>query len=105
MRIAIAVGLLACAMALAGAASAQARPAAKAAHGRYILEGVWRVNFIIPMETPAGAPPLVVSEEAAKPIAKAAGKAMADFFVASLDPEFPMLVPLSDGLLDAYGVT
>jgi hypothetical protein len=85
-------GLLA-AVALAGSALAGPRPQAKPS-----LEGVWRVNFIVPMETPAGAPPLVVSEAEAKPIAAAVGKTWSDFFAGGLDPELPMLVPLSDGL-------
>jgi len=96
------VGLIAGALGLAGAAPASAGPqpakAAAAAHGRYSLEGMWRINFIMPMETPPGAPPLVVSEAQAKPIAAAVGKAQAEFFVAGLDPEFPMLVAVSDGL-------
>jgi hypothetical protein len=99
MRFARAAGLVACAaVALTGAAPSPARSAGKPAHARPSLEGVWRVNFIVPMETPAGAPPLVVSEAEAKPIAAAVGKTWIDFFAAGLDPELPSLVPLSDGL-------
>jgi len=97
MKIRRIAGLLgACVVGLVGPAVAGPRP--PAAHPKPTLEGVWRVNFIVPMETPAGAPPLIVSEAAAKPIAAAVGKTWSDFFAASLDPELPMLVPLSDGL-------
>ncbi len=77
---------------LACPAAAQTRPKARPS-----LDGLWRVNFILTME---GSPnvPLVVSEEAAPAIAKAQGAALAADFIADLDPEFPMLVEVADGL-------
>jgi hypothetical protein len=63
------------------------------------IEGNWRVNFLLPMEASATTgPKLAVSEQEAKGIGAAFGKAMSDEFAASLDPEVPMLVTQSDGL-------
>jgi hypothetical protein len=83
---------------MAGSALGQAPAPARPAHAKPSLEGVWRVNFILPMEAPPGTPQLVVSERDSKAVAAAAGKALSDQFAAGLDPELPSLVPLSDGL-------
>lgn len=61
------------------------------------------MNFILPMEALPATPQLVVSEQDAKAVAAIAGKALADEFAAMLDPELPMLVPLSDGLAIVRG--
>lgn len=62
------------------------------------IDGYWRVNFILPMEAPAGVPNLVVPEKEAAAVAAIVGKALSDEFAAQLDPELPMLVTQSDGL-------
>jgi hypothetical protein len=62
------------------------------------LEGMWAVNFVLPMEAAPGRLSLVVPEAEARKIALAYGKELSDFFAQTLDPELPMLVPLSDGL-------
>ena len=62
------------------------------------IEGAWRVNFILPMESTPATPRLVVSEQEARAAAVIAGKALSDEFAAQLDPELPMLVTQSDGL-------
>jgi hypothetical protein len=90
MKIALAVSFIACSL-LAGAAKAQTR-------AQSALGGDWRVNFILPMEAQPENARLIVSEAEATVVAAAAGKRMSEFFAASLDPEIPMLVPLSDGL-------
>ena len=93
MRLIRAVGLLLCAAALAAAAQSQPRS----------IEGDWRVNFILPMQSTPGTPRLVVSEQEAKAVAAVAGAALSDQFAKDLDPELPMLVPLSDGLAIVRG--
>ncbi|MFL5297731.1 MAG: hypothetical protein ACJ798_15245 [Phenylobacterium sp.] len=103
MKLTLLAPLLACAALVAGAA--QAQPRAHPGHHapRPTIEGDWRVNIILPMESTPATPELVVSEERAKAVAAIAGKALADEFAAMLDPELPMLVPLSDGLATVRG--
>lgn len=67
------------------------------------IDGDWRVNFILPMETPPGVAQLVVSEDEARIVAAAAGQTLSDEFAAELDPELPMLVLESDGLAIVRG--
>ncbi|HEX3366692.1 hypothetical protein [Phenylobacterium sp.] len=98
MRITMAAGVLAFGLAMAGSALGQSPAPARGAHAKPSLEGVWRINFILPMEAPPGTPQLVVSEKDAKVIAAAVGKALSEQFAAGLDPELPSLVPQSDGL-------
>ena len=98
MKIEVAASVLACAIATAGSGQAQPRHPARPAHATPTLEGMWRVNFILPMEAPANAPRLIASETDAKVIAATVGKAMSDEFAALLDPELPMMVLQSDGL-------
>ena len=98
MRIKQTVSLLALAACLAGAASAQPRSDTNRPSAKPSIDGSWRVNFILPMESTPGTPQLVVSEHDAKAVAAVAGKALSDEFAATLDPEVPMLVTQSDGL-------
>jgi len=95
MRLTLAATLLAaCVAGSADAQSSRAKPT---------IEGDWRVNFILPMETPPGVSQLVVSEDEAKSVAAVAGQALSDEFAATLDPELPMLVTQSDGLAIVRG--
>src|SRR5947209_4755371 len=102
MNITLAAGVFACGLglaagsALAAPAPTQGSPPIRRAHPAPSLEGTWRVNFILSIEAPPGTPQLVVSETEAKAVAAKVGKALSDDFVASLDPELPALVPLSD---------
>lgn len=99
MRIALAIGLLACATLASITAEAQPR----AGRGKPTIDGDWRVNFILPMEAPPGVTQLVVSEVEAKTVASVAGAALSDEFARDLDPELPMLVTQSDGLAIVRG--
>ena len=98
MRVRQTVGLLAIIACLAGAAGAQPRSDTKRSPAKPSIDGNWRVNFILPMESSPGTPQLVVTEQDAKAVAAVAGKALSDEFAATLDPEVPMLVTQSDGL-------
>ena len=103
MRIDMAAGLAACALAaggpgVAGPALGQSHTPSRAAPAKPSLEGDWRVNFILSMEAPPGTPRLVVSEKDAAPVAMAVAKAMSDEFAATLDPELPEMVLHADGL-------
>lgn len=84
-------------------AAGVARPADAQPRGKPSIEGDWRVNFILPMEAPAGVTQLVVSEAEAKAVAAVVGQALSDEFAATLDPELPMLVTQSDGLAIVRG--
>ena len=97
MRIIVAAGLLACAAAIAGATEAQPR------NPKPSIEGDWRVNVLLPMESTPATPTLVVSEAEARTIAVVVGKEISDFYAKSLDPEVPMLVTQSDGLATVRG--
>src|SRR6187200_1330031 len=97
MRIMLAAGVLALAVAVAGLAQGQPRKA------RPSIEGDWRVNFIVPMEATPQTPQLVVPEKDAKALADTLGAAMAQMFIQGLDPEFPQLVKDSDGLAIVRG--
>jgi hypothetical protein len=101
MRNKLAASVIACALAVA--ATAEGRPHAHAGPARPSLEGMWRVNFILPMESTPATPQLVVSEKDQKAVAAVAGAAMAEMFIKGLDPEFPMLVTQSDGLAIVRG--
>lgn len=91
--------LYALALVLAGGtADAASLHRKAAAHPAPDIDGYWRVNFILPMEAPAGVTDLVVSEAEARIVAAKVGKALSDEFAAQLDPELPMLVTQSDGL-------
>ena len=94
MRIMLAAGLMACA--IAAPAAGRPRPAPS-------IEGDWRVNFILPMEAPPGTPQLVVSETDARAVAVTAGQALSDEFAKTLDPELPLMVLQSDGLAIVRG--
>ena len=94
MRLALAAMLFA----LAAAAPGEAQPRRKPT-----IDGDWRINFILPMEAPAGVTQLVVSEAEARTVAAAVGQALSDEFAATLDPELPMLVTQSDGLAIVRG--
>ena len=94
----MAAGLLACALCVAGPAVSEGHAPAKAARAKPSLEGTWRVNFILSMEAPPSTPQLIVSEKDAKGVAVAVGKALSDQFAATLDPELPAMVLVSDGL-------
>jgi len=95
MRIGLAASLFAC---IAGSAEAQPRSQAGRAAAQRGIEGIWAVNFILPMEATPTTPQLIVSEEEAKAVAAVAGAALADEFAKTLDPELPLLVEKSDGL-------
>src|SRR5689334_9377934 len=104
MKLVPVVCFLVCvALCAAGTAQAQSRKASSAAKAKPSIEGDWRVNIILPMESTPETPNLVVSEAEAKVIAASAGGALSDFFAKSLDPELPMLIPLSDGLATVRG--
>jgi hypothetical protein len=98
MKTKLAASLFACAVGLAGSSQAQPSSHTASARAKPSIEGTWRVNFILSMEAPPSTPDLVVSEKDAKVVAAAVGKAMSDQFAATLDPELPALVLVSDGL-------
>jgi len=95
VRVRLALGLAAVLGCVAFGAQAQTRAGNKIPAS---IEGDWRVNFILPMESTPETPKLVVSEAEARPAAARAGKALSDFFAAGLDPELPQLVLEADGL-------
>ncbi|WP_411287073.1 hypothetical protein [Phenylobacterium sp.] len=103
MRIKQTVCLLALAACFAGTAGARPRSDTTASPTKPSIDGNWRVNFILPMESTPETPQLVVSEQDAKAVAAVAGKALSDEFAATLDPELPMLVTQSDGLAIVRG--
>jgi hypothetical protein len=103
MRTELAASAFLWAACIAGSVEAQPRARAGPAQAKPSIEGDWRVNFILPMEATPATPQLVVSEEDAKAVAAAAGAALSDEFAKTLDPELPMLVPLSDGLAIVRG--
>jgi hypothetical protein len=84
-------------------ALAAAPPADAQLRRKPSIDGDWRINFILPMEAPAGVSQLVVSEAEAKTVAATVGQALSDEFAATLDPELPMLVTQSDGLAIVRG--
>lgn len=89
---------LICAAMMAGPSASEPRRAKSAPERGLSIEGDWRVNFVLPMESTPSTPKLVVSEAEAKAVLAVAGKALSDEFAATLDPEVPMLVEHSDGL-------
>jgi hypothetical protein len=99
MKVMLAASLLACAAGVAATAEGQPRRHAI----KPSIEGNWRVNVILPMESTPATPQLVVSEQDAKAVAAVAGAALADEFAKTLDPELPMLVTQSDGLAIVRG--
>jgi hypothetical protein len=90
----LAAGVLACLVAGGSAAAAGRRPATP----RPSLDGLWFVNFIVPLEATPQTPRLVVTEAEAKTLASVVGRQIADQFDRMLDPEMPVLVSHSDGL-------
>ena len=96
MRLPLAALLIA--LAVGAAEPADGQPRRKPS-----IEGDWRANFILPMETPPGVTQLIVSEAEAKTVAAVAGQALSDEFAATLDPELPVLVTQSDGLAIVRG--
>jgi hypothetical protein len=93
MEVRLTSAILACALGVATAATgAPRRPAT------LTLEGMWAVNFVLPMESAPARPSLVVSEGEARTIAAVYGAELSDQFAKTLDPELPMLVTQSDGL-------
>lgn len=76
--------------ALAGPAHTPAKPT---------LEGMWAHNYVLLLESPPGAPGLVVSDPAAaKALGVAEARQVSEFFAQGLDPEVPALMAQSDGL-------
>lgn len=96
MKLGLALGVVLGGVLMADAAPAQLRKPPS-------IDGDWRVNFILPMEAPAGVTQLVVSEAEARRVAAVAGQALSDEFAKALDPETPMLVTQSDGLAIVRG--
>lgn len=91
-----AAGVFVCAaLFAAGAADARPRPS-KAAPPT--LEGMWFVNFILPVEATPKTPRLVVTEAEARTLAVTLADDIAKDFTAQLDPEIPMLIRQVDGL-------
>lgn len=99
MRIGLAAGAALALICLVGPAAAQpgAHGAARA-RGAHPMEGLWRVNFIMPIEATPQTPKLVVSEGEAKAIAKAIKAQYNGFFEMFLDPEVPVLLDQVEGL-------
>ncbi|MBS0361070.1 MAG: hypothetical protein JSR98_06795 [Proteobacteria bacterium] len=86
-----------CAVWLAGALAAA--PVARAApHAVASIEGTWTYNFVLVMEAPKDAPPLVVSGAQAAAIGAAEAKTLSDEFAKELDPEVPDLMTRTGGL-------
>jgi hypothetical protein len=103
MRIKLAASLFVCVAFMVGSGEAQPRAHTGPVPAKPSIDGNWRVNFILPMEATPATQQLVVSEEDAKAVAAVAGAALSDEFAKTLDPELPMLVPLSDGLAIVRG--
>jgi len=98
MNMKLLASLVACAACINGSAEGQPRSPVGRAAAKPSIEGMWAVNFILPMEATPTASALIVSEEEAKAVAAVAGAALADEFAKTLDPEVPALVEQSDGL-------
>src|SRR5215472_4498438 len=98
MRAKLAAGVALCAACICGAAEAQTPRPAKPG-----LEGLWSVNFLLPMEATPETPKLVVPEGEAKALAAVIGNEISTAFEMMLDPEFPELVRHADGLAVVRG--
>lgn len=85
------------------AASQPGYVAPRTSFGQPSLEGVWTANFILPLEASPQAPMLTLPEPAAKAMAAAIVKVIANQFEEQLDPEVPEAVRNSDGLAIVRG--
>lgn len=105
-RLAASVVLAVCseaAIAQTPAASQSGYVAPRTSFGQPSLEGVWTANFILPLEATPQAPMLTLPEPAAKAMAAAIVKMIANQFEEQLDPEVPEAVRNSDGLAIVRG--